>query len=168
MKNIILVGMMSSGKTTLGKKLARVLNYKFIDLDKMIEADQSMDIPALFSEKGEAHFREVESRLLKSIQKNAGLVVASGGGAPCFFDNMQFIKESGVSIFLDVSAKDLAERIKNHGKDDRPILSGAVSLEAELSRKIEERRQFYEQADIVIHGVTDADTLLKSVTPLLQ
>jgi shikimate kinase len=159
--------MMSSGKTTLGKKLARFLNYRFFDLDKMIEADQGMDIPSLFSQKGEAHFREVESRILKSVEANAGLVVASGGGAPCFFDNMEFIKKTGVSIFLDVPASDLAQRIKNHGKDDRPILSGAVSIEAELSKKVEERRPFYEQADVTIRGITDVDTLLRLVKPLL-
>jgi shikimate kinase len=167
MKNIILVGMMSSGKTTLGKKLARLLNYKFVDLDKVIELDQGTDIPTLFSQKGEAYFRTIESKMLKSLTANSRLVIATGGGAPCFFDNFEYIKILGISIFLDVPAADLAQRIKNHGKDDRPILSGALSIEDELRKKIEERRHFYEQADISVRGTTDAETLLQSIAVLL-
>jgi shikimate kinase len=167
MKNIILVGMMSSGKTTLGKKLARQLGYRFVDLDKQIESDQGMDIPSLFSQKGEAYFREVESRVLKQIMPNDRLVVASGGGAPCFFDNMDFIKNSGISIFLDVSASELAKRISNHGKDDRPILSGVVSLQDELSKRIEDRRPYYSRADITITGATDVGELIEAISPLL-
>ncbi|MCE7039527.1 shikimate kinase [Dyadobacter sp. CY312] len=167
MRNIILVGMMSSGKTTLGKKLARQLGYRFIDLDKQIEHDQGMDIPSLFSQKGEAYFREVESRILKQIIPNNRLVVASGGGAPCFFDNMDFIKKSGISIFLDVPANELAKRISNHGKDDRPILSGVVALESELSKRIEDRRPYYSRADITITGVTEVGEILEAISSLL-
>ncbi len=167
MKNIILVGMMSSGKTTLGKKLARQLGYQFIDLDKEIEQDQGMDIPAIFSKKGEAYFRDIESRILKQIIPNSGLVVASGGGAPCFFDNMDFIKSAGVSIFLDVPATELAKRISQHAKDDRPILSGVLSLESELAKRIEDRRPFYAQADITITGATDVMQLLDSISTRL-
>lgn len=167
MRNIILVGMMSSGKTTLGKKLARQLGYRFIDLDKQIEHDQGMDIPSLFSQKGEAYFREVESRILKQIIPNNRLVVASGGGAPCFFDNMDFIKKSGISIFLDVPATELAKRISNHGKDDRPILSGVVALESELSKRIEDRRPYYSRADITITGVTEVGEILEAISSLL-
>lgn len=164
MKNIILVGMMSSGKTTLGKKLARHLGYRFVDLDKEIEQDQGMDIPSLFSQKGEAYFRDIESRILKQIVPNSGVVVASGGGAPCFFDNMDFIKSAGVSIFLDVPAAELAKRISHHAKDDRPILSGVISLETELARRIEDRRPFYAQADFTITGATDVERLIETIS----
>jgi len=167
MRNIILVGMMSSGKTTLGKKLARHLGYRFVDLDKQIEHDQGMDIPSLFSQKGEAYFREVESRMLKQVTPNNRLVIASGGGAPCFFDNMDFIKESGISIFLDVPAAELARRISNHGKDDRPILSGVVSLESELSKRIEDRRPFYSRADVTITGITEVREIIEAISPFL-
>lgn len=159
--------MMSSGKTTLGKKLARELGYRFVDLDKQIEHDQGMDIPSLFSQKGEPYFREVESRILKQVVPDSKLVIASGGGAPCFFDNMEFIKRTGLSIFLDVPAADLAKRIANHGKDDRPILSGVVSLEAELAKKIEERRPYYAQADITITGATEVGNILRLISPFL-
>ncbi len=167
MKNIILVGMMSSGKSTLGKKLARLLGYRFLDLDKLIETSEGMAISTIFSLKGESYFREIESKLLKEIHPNRSVVLASGGGTPCFFDNMNYIRNLGLSIFLDVPAADLAKRIENHGKDDRPILSGAVSLENELGIKIEQRRPFYAQAELTIEGQTEAGELLKMIKPLL-
>jgi shikimate kinase len=167
MKNIILVGMMSSGKTTLGKKLARALNYQFVDLDKMIEKDQGMDIPTVFSSKGEGYFRQVESRILKEISTQKGIVLASGGGTPCFFDNMEVIRQMGISIFLDVAAADLARRIEIHGKDDRPILSGATSLQQTLQARITERLPFYSQADITLRGELDVSHLLEVLKPLL-
>ena len=167
MKNIILIGMMSSGKSTLGKKLARALNYRFVDLDKLIEKDQETDIHSIFSQKGESYFRDVESKMLKEIVPNRGIVLASGGGTPCFYDNMEFIKNLGLSIFLDVPAQDLAKRIENHGKDDRPILSGVTSLEDELRKKIEDRRPYYSQADFTINGIVEVDDIIKLINPEL-
>jgi len=167
MKNVILVGMMSSGKSTLGKKLARLLNYRFVDLDKLIEKDQQSDIPALFAEKGESYFREVESRILRAQGSEQGIVLASGGGTPCFHDNMTFVKEMGISVFLDVPAANLAKRIRSHGKDDRPVLSGASSLEETLQSKIDERLPFYTQADIIIKGEIEASHLYELLGPLL-
>lgn len=167
MKNIILVGMMSSGKTTLGKKLARALNYRFIDLDKLIEKDQGMEISAIFTQHGEPYFREVESRILKETATQKGVVLASGGGTPCFFDNMNVIREMGVSIFLDVPAEDLARRIENHGKDDRPILSGSTSLVDTLQARITERLPYYSQADFTLKGEIEVSHLLELLTPLL-
>lgn len=159
--------MMSSGKTTLGKKLARILGYRFVDLDKLVEQDQNMDIPSLFSQKGETYFREVESRILKEISIRRNMVLASGGGTPCFFDNMNLINQMGISIFLDVPAADLARRIENHGKDDRPILSGAASLVETLDQKIKERLPFYSQALITLKGDIDTSHLMQELKPLL-
>lgn len=159
--------MMSSGKTTLGKKLAKALNYQFVDLDKLIEKDQGMEISSIFAEQGEAYFREVESRILKETARQKGIVLASGGGTPCFFDNMDVIKAMGVSIFLDVPAADLARRIENHGKDDRPILSGATSLVETLQSRITDRLPYYSQADFTLKGEIDVSHLLDVITPLL-
>jgi len=167
MKNIVLVGMMSSGKSTLGKKLARALNYKFADLDKLIEKDQQAGIPSIFREKGETYFRETESRILKKILPESGIVLASGGGTPCFYDNMDYIRSLGISIFLDVPAADLVKRIENHGKDDRPILSGAVSLQDALQSKIQERLPYYSRADFTVKGEIDVSHLLEVLKPLL-
>jgi len=155
--------MMSSGKSTLGKKLARLLGYRFVDLDKLIETSEGMAISTIFSLKGEEYFREIESKLLKEIHPNRSVVLASGGGTPCFFDNMDYIKKLGISVFLDVPASDIVKRIENHGKDDRPILSGAASLELEIERKIEQRRPFYSLAEVTIQGQTDASELLRTI-----
>jgi len=167
MKNIFLVGLPSSGKSTLGKKLARILNYRFVDMDKLIEKDQNMTIHEIFSQKGEPYFREVESRILKDTIENRKVVIATGGGAPCFFDNMDFIKRCGISIFLDVHHTELAKRIQNHGKDDRPLLSNAASLESELKQKYLQRLPYYSRADFTISGDADASQLAKIVNPLL-
>ncbi|KQS26923.1 shikimate kinase [Dyadobacter sp. Leaf189] len=167
MKNVILVGMMSSGKTTLGKKLARLLGFQFVDLDKLIEKDQQMDIPSIFSEKGESYFRDVESRVLKETALRQHIVLASGGGTPCFFDNMQVINTMGISVFLDVPAADLARRIESHGKDDRPILSGATSLRETLEQKINERLPFYQQAHLSLSGEIEVNQLLNALRPLM-
>jgi shikimate kinase len=167
MKNIILVGMMSSGKSTLGKKLARLLGYRFVDLDKLIENSEGMAISSIFSSKGEDYFRQVESRLLKEILPDHSVVLATGGGTPCFFDNMDYINKIGVSVFLDIPADELALRIEKHGKDDRPILSGAESLVTEIDSKIAQRRPFYALADVTVKGQTDAPELLNRIHDLL-
>ncbi|WP_149243500.1 shikimate kinase [Dyadobacter sp. 32] len=167
MKNIILVGMMSSGKSTLGKKLARMMGYRFLDLDKLIESREGMAISLIFSSKGEPYFRKLESEVLKEIQANRGIILASGGGTPCFYDNMQYINNLGISVFLDIPASDLAKRIENHGKDDRPILSGVSSLELELKQKIEQRMPFYSQAQLTVQGQTEAGELLRLIKPLI-
>jgi shikimate kinase len=167
MKNIFLIGLPSSGKSTLGKKLARLLNYRFVDMDKLIEKDQGMTVHDIFTQKGEDYFRIIESRILRATLENRKVVIATGGGAPCFFDNMDFIKKSGISIFLDVHHAELARRIQNHGKDDRPLLSGASSLEAELEKKYQQRLPYYSQADFTISGDSDATKLAAIVQPLI-
>jgi shikimate kinase len=166
-KNIFLIGMPSSGKSTLGRKLAKLLNYQFIDTDKLIVEDQQMSIPLLFSSKGEDYFREVESRILKTILPNQRYVIATGGGVPCFFDNMDYVKATGISVFLDLPVCVLAARIENHGKDDRPLLSGLSQLEEELTRKYEQRLPFYSRADLTVPGELSVNKLHQLVTPLL-
>lgn len=168
MKNVFLVGMPSSGKSTLGRKLARALNYRFVDLDKLIVRDQKITIPELFKEKGEPYFREVESRLLHQTRPNHWLVIATGGGAPCFFDNMDFIKSTGISIFINVPPAELAHRILQHGKDDRPLLSGVTQLEQELEARLQNRLPYYMQADFIVTPENSkVNRLLELVKPLL-
>lgn len=161
MQNIFLIGMPSSGKSTLGRELAASLGYTFVDLDIRIAEDQEMTIPELFEKFGEGYFREVERRLLLGLPPDSGLLVATGGGAPCFFDNMDFIKKAGLSIFLDVPAAELAGRIRAHARDDRPLLSGVSDLEADLEARLNARRAFYERADLTIHAGTDIASLLQ-------
>ena len=160
MKNIFLVGMPSSGKSTLGRRLARALDYGFADLDKLIVQDQKRTIPEIFALEGEDYFRKVEQRILRTIIPNHSLAVATGGGAPCFFDNMDFIKANGLSIFLNVAPSELAARILNHNKDDRPLLSGIENLETELTARLATRLPYYSRAEITISDKTSVKELV--------
>lgn len=166
MKNIFLVGMPSSGKSTLGRKLARALGYRFVDLDRLIVKEQKQSIPEIFATRGEDYFRDVESRILHDTRPDHRLVLATGGGAPCFFDNMAFIKANGLSVFLRVSPQELAERITLHARDDRPLLSGVTELKKELTERLANRLPFYEQADLAVSGTITVGQLLALLRPL--
>lgn len=120
MKNIFLVGMPSSGKSTIGRDLAKLLSYQYVDLDALIESSEGKSIATIFAENGEDYFRAREKELLQAILPDQRQVIATGGGAPCFFDNMSFIKQNGISIFLDVSVDEIVKRLQNHGVEDRP------------------------------------------------
>ncbi len=163
MKNIFLVGMPSSGKSTLGRRLARALNFRFVDLDKSIVRDQNKTIPEIFLKYGEAYFREIERKILLEIEPDQSLVVATGGGAPCFFDNMMFIKSNGTSIFINVEPSELAARILQHNRDDRPLLSGIKDLETELRVRLAGRLPYYAQADITISNTTSVQEIINLV-----
>jgi shikimate kinase len=163
--NIFLIGMPSSGKTTLGRQLAKTLTsvkgkLEFIDLDSRIEVAESMKVSEIFAMKGEDYFRKIESQQLKKIQKDSNVVVATGGGVPCFFDNMDFIKNNGIAIFLDVSPEKLVERMLVSSKNDRPMFDlKSENLLQQITEKYNQRTRFYKQADIIVEGDTDAQTI---------
>lgn len=156
-----MLGMPSSGKSTLGRQLAKELNYEFIDLDKKIELAEGKKINEIFNLEGEAYFRKVESEQLKKIESDTRLVIATGGGTPCISSNMDFIKENGISIFLDVKPHKLEERMRNSKKNNRPL----YNLESELlidtlTKTYDDRIETYKRSDIVIEGDTDANTIM--------
>jgi shikimate kinase len=163
MKNIYLIGMPSSGKSTLGKELARNLSYTFTDMDKLIETREQKTISEIFSNQGEAHFRELEKKTLQGFQPDQSMVIATGGGVPCFHDNMQFIKNNGVSVFLNVELDDLAKRLYKAQGNNRPLLDKSQSEEAviaSIKKTYEERLPFYKQADIQVDGEINVSQLL--------
>lgn len=146
---LFLLGMMGSGKTTLGQQLAGQLGYTFVDLDAYIEQRESRSIAQLFAQQGQERFRELERAALEAlVQEHRQAVVATGGGAPCFFDNMAFINRHGKSFFLDVSVAELAQRLLKSDLQARPLLAHktATELIAFLSKTLAVRRRFYEQA----------------------
>ena len=163
MKNIYLIGMPSSGKSTLGKELARNLGYSFTDMDKLIETREQKTISEIFSNQGEAHFRELEKKTLPGFQPDQSMVIATGGGVPCFHDNMQFIKNNGLSVFLNVELDDLAKRLYKAQGNNRPLLDKSQSEEAviaSIKKTYEERLPFYKQADIQVDGEINVSQLL--------
>lgn len=161
-KPIFLIGYMGSGKTTLAKKLASKLELPFIDTDDEIVKEIGMSITEYFQLHGEEKFRELErEQLLKTAQQNA--IVSTGGGSPCFFDNMQWMNENGISVYLQMSPKSLFDRLSQSKPNKRPILIGKTEEELFnfITEKLTEREPFYQQAHLIIdHINTPIDDLI--------
>ena len=147
MIRIFLTGYMGAGKTTLGKAFARELNVPFIDLDWYIEERFHKSIRELFVERGEASFRELERNMLHEVAEFEDVIISTGGGTPCFFDNMEFMNEHGHTVFLDVHPDVLFSRLRV-ATQQRPILQGKTDeeLRAFIVEALEKRSPFYSQA----------------------
>lgn len=147
MIRIFLTGYMGAGKTTLGKALARKLNVPFVDLDWYIEERFHKSVGELFAERGEAGFRQLERNMLHEVGEFEDVVISTGGGAPCFFDNMEYMNRVGTTVHLNVNSRVLFRRLRV-AKQQRPILQG--KKDEELLQFIEEalvkRSAFYSQA----------------------
>lgn len=150
---IFLLGMMGSGKTTLGKELAEKLGYTFLDLDAVIEQKENRTIAEIFATEGQEQFRLIEREALQSIISNyKQAIVATGGGAPCFFDNIALMNTAGETIFLDVPTEFLVQRLSVSDLSTRPLLAGKTESEliSFLGKTLAERRQFYVQAKHIV------------------
>ncbi|MEQ8909434.1 MAG: shikimate kinase [Vicingaceae bacterium] len=147
---IYLMGFMASGKTSLGKKLARRLEVQCIDLDDYIEKKSGQSISTLFEKRGEASFRKLEAEALKEVSTSKA-VISLGGGTVCQEGNLELIKASGTSFYLKVSAEVLIGRLKSQ-KSSRPLVAELESNElSEFVRtKLAEREAFYAKADFII------------------
>ncbi len=151
---IYLVGLPGSGKTTLGKRLAKKIGYHFVDMDEMIEMHEEKSITEIFEHKGEAYFREVEHKILLTTQALSKVVIATGGGAPCFFNNAEIINKSGLSIFINVSPEEIVKRISRRSQQDRPLLKdkNLNDLLEELKIKHKQRLPYYNKANHTLEG----------------
>lgn len=151
---IFLIGFMGCGKSTMGKRLAQKLGYTFIDLDYQLEKSMGMTIGEYFAAYGEQAFRELESETLKTFAYPANAVVATGGGAPCFFDNMDWMNENGTAVYIEMSAHALAKRLEG-GKEKRPLLRdlNESQMIEFIENKLDERAPFYKRASLTINGI---------------
>lgn len=149
MRRIFLVGYMGAGKTTVGKDLAYRAGLSFIDLDFYIEGRYCKSVSQIFSEKGEEAFREIERKMLHEVAEFEDVVISTGGGAPCFFDNMGFMNGCGTTVYLKVPVEELAKRL-DVCKHTRPVLKGrsGAELRAFIAESLEKRDPFYTQATI--------------------
>lgn len=118
-RNIILIGMPGSGKTTIGELLSQRLNMKFCDVDHYIEEEEGRTIPDIFKEDGEAQFRELETRAVEAVSTYKGYVISSGGGVVKFPRNMKALRESGIIVFINRSVEDIISDVETEG---RPLL----------------------------------------------
>ncbi|WP_158858405.1 shikimate kinase [Lunatibacter salilacus] len=152
---IVLVGMPGSGKTTLGRDISKRLDFRFYDLDHLIEAKAGKRISTIFSENGEGFFREMESEVLLScLKKNESFVLSTGGGAPCFNGNMEVINKYAVSIYLEVPLSQLLSRLTGGQVQKRPLFYGLEpgDIISKLKSMYEQRYPFYEMAKIKLSG----------------
>ena len=151
---IFLIGMPGAGKTTLGRALAAHYALPFLDLDAEIVVRAGQVIPAIFLEHGEAHFRQLEAEVLREISARPGpLVLATGGGTPCFYDNIKVLNSNGLTVWLDVPVPVLAARLAAGAeKASRPLLATAGPTEKWLSETLSGRQQFYAQARLHCAG----------------
>ena len=150
MKRIFLIGYMGAGKTTLGKDLATLMGLSFIDLDYYIEERYCRTVSRIFAEKGEDGFRDVEKRMLHEVAMFEDVLISTGGGTPCFFDNMAFMNEAGTTVYLKVSVKELTARLEI-SRTTRPVLKNRSGdeLMAFVAESLEKREPFYMQALVV-------------------
>lgn len=147
---IFFVGFMGSGKSTLGHRLAPRLNMKHIDLDQEISRGEDSDIRTLFNRLGEEEFRKLEqSYLQKVFAKGPGLLVSTGGGTPCYEDNMAQMLQHGLVIYLQVSESELFARLRN-SRQRRPLLEGYTgeALQARIGELFQLREPFYRRASM--------------------
>jgi shikimate kinase len=159
---VYLTGFMGSGKTTLGRKLAALLKYRFIDLDSEIEKREGRSVSSIFSDTGEKYFRRVESEVLRSIGGEGNLVIAAGGGTPCYGYNLDYMKSTGVTVYLKMSAGAIVSRL-GVGISSRPLLKGLTGddLLKYVEEKIREREPYYLKSAIVFDGLNAEASKLK-------
>lgn len=146
---------MGAGKSTVGKELARRMNYRFIDSDSYIENKEQMSIPAIFQQKGEQYFRQIEHETLMEITGlNESLILSTGGGAPCFMDNMELLKSSGLTIYLKLEPAIIFHRLTRAQKKNRPLIENKSpgQLMQFIIDKLNEREPVYNLSHIIVPG----------------
>ncbi len=153
---IFLTGYMGCGKSTIGRKIATLMGINFIDLDKYIEERNFKSVPDIFAQEGETAFRLKENQALREVAQFEDIVIGTGGGAPCFFDNMKLMNDSGITIYLAPDNETLAFRLLK-SKTERPLIAGKSGEELLkfIETALEKRSPFYEQSQIVIRGKND-------------
>tara|TARA_B100001778_G_scaffold107988_1_gene88400 strand:- start:1312 stop:1809 length:498 start_codon:yes stop_codon:yes gene_type:complete len=158
MKKFIIIGMPGSGKSTMAKFLCSQISLSFYDLDLEIEKNEGKNIREIFKENGENYFREIETLTLKKIIKEKNnFILATGGGTPCFNDNMNLINKYGISIFLDTSLDILKERIARNNK--RPLFNSSDNLKKDLSDLLNKRIPFFSLSNHTIKDNNREETL---------
>lgn len=151
---IFIIGYMGSGKTTQGKRLANKLGLDFFDLDQEIESCYHMSIEHIFKQFGEDVFRQIETKQLTEFFQKDNFVLSAGGGTPCFFDNIKWMNQTGITIYLQLQAGVLASRLLA-SKIKRPLLDGKNEQEFHdfIARQLNNRELFYLQARYIVDAM---------------
>ena len=155
---VFLLGFMGTGKTYWGRIWATQQNLRFFDLDNEIEKHTGLTIPQIFEQHGEDYFREQERERLHSFDKEDHFILSTGGGTPCFYNNMQWMNENGLTIYLETPLAVLKERLLKE-KIHRPLikqLDGQV-IERFIETSIQKRKEYYQQAHIILSTESISD-----------
>lgn len=147
MSPVFLIGYMGSGKTTLGRGVEARAHIAFIDLDQYIEERYDKSIKDIFKERGEDGFRLIERDCIRELSLKKDILVACGGGTPCFFDNMEIMNRRGTTVWLDASVDILHARLKE-GRSQRPLIADFDDdeLRGFIVKSLEKRNPFYSRA----------------------
>jgi len=148
---------MGCGKTTLGKRLAEQTGFAFLDLDGYIEQKYLKTVATIFAEMGQDAFREIERKALAEIADFENVVIATGGGAPCFFDNMEVMNTAGLTVYIKMTPAQLAERLEHSRAGKRPLIAGKSGEELRqfIEDGLRQRESFYLQAKVIVAGSDD-------------
>ena len=163
---IYIIGYMGCGKSTLGRKLASYAGLQFLDMDHYIESRHCKSVPQIFAEEGEEVFRQKERKALEELSEFTNVIIATGGGAPCFFDNMELMNRTGKTIYLNINPRILAERLLE-SKNERPLIKGKSKKELiqYIATTLKHRDKFYSKAH---YQITVPDVELEKVLKMIK
>ncbi|NLN30714.1 MAG: shikimate kinase [Bacteroidales bacterium] len=161
---IYIIGFMGSGKSTMGRRLASLMGWQFLDLDDRIEEITGKTIARIFSEDGEEEFRKTESETLKSLATATNTIISTGGGTPCHSGNMDHMLETGITVYLKMTPGQLASRLVG-SSGERPLLKNIPDEEllSFIGKKLSDREQWYSRAGIIVDGLNPDPGLLVSM-----
>ena len=163
MNNIVLTGFMGTGKTAVGKELARLLDIPLVDIDTEIEKLEQTTINDIFRQRGESGFRDIETDMIKKISRGGRSIISTGGGAVLKDENMEALRKSGIIICLMASPETILQRVGNN--DERPLLQGENPF-MKIKDLLRFRKPFYDKADIIID--TDNRTPLQVAEEIIE
>ena len=150
---VFLIGYMGCGKSTLGRKIAKATGYTFVDMDSTIEEREGASIADIFHYEGEEYFRAAERKLIEELSTQCGdMVISTGGGAPVWRDNVEYMNSAGKTFYLRRTAEQIASRLSPHGRQKRPKLRGLndEELVAFMTENMAEREPYYAKATYCI------------------
>ena len=162
-KNIVLTGFMGAGKSTVGQKLANILNMKIADTDAIIESEVGITISEIFERHGESRFRKIEEEIVSKVSKQKNHIIISGGGVVLSSKNMRNLQENGVIIYLKASPDIIYNRIKK--QTHRPLLQ-VQDPKKEIQELLDSREDHYNKNDYVID--TDSSSVDEVITTILD
>lgn len=153
-ERVYLIGFMGSGKSTIGRYIAQEMGWRFVDIDHEIEAEHHSTVSQYFDKYGEESFRNEETRILKLLSVQNQVIISTGGGTPCFGDNLEIMRRTGLVIYIQVNAEELKTRLSK-AKESRPLIREKSDDELlEFIRlKLKERELYYQHAHMIVDGV---------------